>query len=304
VAGHATDEVSVLLRHGAALWDQAAEILSEAAMPDDWIPETGLNASDHMKLTRPISLLLRHARAIETLVQDVANGDPPDVTKLRTVMTETGAAGLRCAPETATQAMGMLLAILLSRLPATSQLITIAADLGAANADTATRRAADQAIDFMLDEIEATDLGAIDLSQAADEITRVSALLDALQQPGPAQRPSRKARAERMRRQIDGACRARFDSDISAQVLTPARSLGPSASDAELMAIETTSRALRRFEGASRELAGGGHYDRVLSKAAESLTEPTANGIATVERARLVEILVGPERAMAVLTAG
>ena len=305
-----TDQQERIFEIGQELWPRAAEILLQADAPPDWAEATGLSADDHRSIASALGILLRQANAIEAMAREARQGNEPDSADIRVCLAAAAEATAEARGVVGAQPVGMLLAILLARLPNAEQLITLAADLAAALGDPSARRAADQAIDLMLDGIEAgLDTGGRggqhpDLAQAAVEQRQIAALLGALEGSGPASRPGRKQRAARLRQQADTAARARFRTDMASRVLAPAAMLSTEASDGDVVAIERTARDLHRFERASRALGGTDSYDRMLKEAAQALAASNAVISNRTDVARLVEIVQGPEAALAVLRGG
>ena len=232
---------------------------------------------------------------IELMAQQAARGHGPTAATLLACL---GSAIEQTAPNTGTsaaQSIGMLVAVLIARLPGVEQILTAAGDLSNALANPAPRAAADLAIDFVLDSIEASVGTQQDLTNAAGELTRLALLLDTLEQPGPASRPTRKARAVQLRRDIDRTCRARFETEVSQRLLDRTGQLTAQASDSVITGLEATALELRRFEAAARPFGSVPHYERMLRDCASSLTNTAPRDANPVDVARLVEILQGPE---------
>jgi len=242
------------LEIGSELWPRAAEILLQADAPKDWTAATGLPLEDHRSIASALGILLQQGSTIEAMVRDARLGAQPDSDSIRACLAAAAEAAGEARGIVGAQPVGMLLAILLARLPSAELLITLAADLAAALGDPSARRAADQAIDLILDGIEAgLETGGRggqhpDLAQAAVEQRQIAALLDALDGSGPASRPGRKQRAARLRHQADTASRARFRTDMASRVLAPVAMLSADATDSDVMAIERTARDLHRFQ--------------------------------------------------------
>jgi hypothetical protein len=216
-----------------------------------------------------------------------------------------------------------LVVIVLAQLKLTERLLVAATEFCGGHADAAGRRAADQAIDFMLDAVEyaaehgpeaqaralasrhapviaASDEGlAPALPAASAQLRRIVTLLDAIEAHGPAQRPSKRARADALRKAMDAMCRARFEQEASDHVLAAAMLANSATSMADLQATEAAMRELRVFENVARRLGGPDHYERVLRKAAGQIAALQAAPL--IDRVRLVEILAGPEAALALL---
>jgi hypothetical protein len=295
IEGTMRDDDAAVLRLGKLLWPRAAELLAKAPMPANWAAATGLTEADYTDLARSLAVVLREASAIELMAQQAARGHGPAAAPILACL---GNAVEQLAPDTgahAAQSIGMLVAVLIARLPGVEQILTSAGDLSNALANPAPRAAADLAIDFVLDSIEASVGTQQDLTNAAGELTRLALLLDTLEQPGPASRPTRKARAVQLRRDIDRTCRARFETEVSQRLLDRTGQLTAQASDSVITGLEATALELRRFEAAARPFGSVPHYERVLRDCARSLTDGAPEDANPVDVARLVEILQGPE---------
>ena len=289
--GRGAEDAHAVLAAGTRLWPMAAALLAGAAAPPGWSEETGLAASDHAALAGAIAALLGPAAEIEAAALRSLAGEPPDNAFIRQCLAEAAAAGPLLA--------GMLLFILLARLPVSDGLLGVAGDLSVGHADAAIRDAADKAIDLMLEEVAAGPLGDPDLTEVARETARIADLLDALERPGPANRPARRSKVAALRREVAETCRARFGADMAARILQPVAAAEPT--DAEVETMEQAARELHRFEQVARRIGGGDHYARALRSTEAALR--AAPGALT-DRARLVEILLGPDAAMAMLAAG
>jgi hypothetical protein len=186
---------------------------------------------------------------------------------------------------------GALLAVLVARLPEALVLIEPTPSQPVRSAAQA-----EPAIDFLLDRLEALAQPGPGPTDATAAVQRAAALLDALEAPGPGQRPSRKPRTEQLRRRLDERCRTRFADNLTRQVLAP---LAEAAAQDEMESLEEAVRGLRRLDIAGRQLGGDEHYDRLLRAAARQIAEAEQGSL--IERARLVEILVGSEAALTLL---
>ena len=280
--GHVGD-AAVVERAGALLWPAAAAVLDRAGPPPGWAEATGLGGAEHAAIARCAAGVLAEATWIQASLRASAEGLGPDPDDMRI--------WLEAAMTRHPEPPGALLAVLMVQLPGAVALI-------APSPSQPLRSAAhaEPAIDFLLDRLETLPRPLADPAEAATDIHRATALLDELDAPGPGQRPSRKPRTERLRHLLDERCQARFADDLACQVLAP---LAEAAAQDDLAALEQPARDLRRLEAAGRRLGGGEHYERLLRAAARKIGE--AGPDQTVERGRLVEILAGPEAALALL---
>ncbi len=303
--GTMSDDHLALLRAGRLLWPRAAAIFAQAPMPPEWPGMTGLGLADFTATVRPLAVLLGEAVCIEELVQ-IGAGDEDFSRKamrrcLARAMMTVSTLPERGDAAVAGRCLGMLLAVCLERLPNQQIPLLAAGDLTSRGHDPAPRIAADAAIDASLDQAQAR-LADPSVAFSMEDVHRLAMLLETLDQPGPAGRPARKPRVTALRRALDSHCRARFEAEISTSLLPGIAGLGTANSASSLAALEEVARDLRRLEAVGRSLGSQAHFDRALSDCARAVP-----GLATAARpidlARVVEILQGPEAALAVLEA-
>jgi hypothetical protein len=281
---------AILRRAGEIAWPAAAPVLEQGQMPPAWTAQTGLNAADHASISRSVATVLRAACGIEALVDAAASGLAPDPRNLVASLTSADGAG----PD----GMALLLAVLLHRLPPDATLPQLATQVAAAQSDVAGRAALDNACDFLLGGFDPEAIEQRGLRAAADQIERVASLLEGFDAPGPAHRPSRRGQAEQLRRTMDRACRRRFAAELRDRVLGPAVALTAQTTQAEVAALEQAARELRALVNAGERVGAPEHYDAALRSAMAKLSAAPAP---LPDRARLVEILLGPDAALAAL---
>jgi hypothetical protein len=286
---------AVVARLGARLWPRAAEILMQPGPAPDWACLTGLNAIDQAAIAMPLAALFSEAGSIEVMAHEAASGLPISPARLRACIGRAESWMAAYGP-TKGSSLAMLMAVLLSRMPVPDDVLVAASDLAQAHSNLAARQAADLAIDMVLGTAEAALLQQADLVTASADLSRLAVLLDTLERPGPASRPTRKAAIVQLRRDIDARCRARFTQDL-ANCLQTAALLDRPAPDIDIATLESTARDLRRFEAASRAFGGGASYEKALGAASRTLVHP-ASRQAPIDVARLLEILDGPEAAL------
>ena len=283
IRGGHTGDMALVLRAGTVLWPAAAAVLERAGAPAGWSTATGLSTAEHAAIARCAACVLAEGVWIHTRMRDFAEGLGPDPDELRVWL--EAAMCRRAEPS------GALMAVLMARLPGAASLI------GPAGAQPARGVGpTEQVIDFLLDRLQAVPPHGADPAETSIAVQRAVTLLDMLDAPGPGQRPSRKPRVEQLRRMLDEGCRARFTEDLARQVLAP---MADTAAPGEMTSLEEAARGLRRLETAGRQLGSGEQYDRMLRAAARSIGETGQRSL--VERARLVEILAGPDAALALL---
>ena len=196
----------------------------------------------------------------------------------------------------------MMVVLLMESLPRSLQLVGLADKLAARQDSPAGRALTDNAVEFALDSLDDAPLRGPNLAQATRHIRRVVIMLNDLD-GNAGHRPVRRTRIERIRRKLDAACRKRLATELSAGLLAPAAALA-SAGEAEIAALEVTAHTLRRFGAIARQICGADPYDAQMRRAAEVLRPGAAEDAAVRgARVRLVESLLGPDAAVAVLKA-
>ena len=283
IRGGYADDAALVMRAGTLLWPAAAAVLDQARPPAEWNEATGLGPADHTTIARCAACVLSEAVWIQATLRACAEGMCPDADELHL--------WLEAATSRHPGPPGALLAVLMARMPGAVALIGTAGSQPGSGA-----RHAEAAIDFLLERLETSVNPGPDPTDPAAALHCAAALLDGLEAPGPGQRPSRKPRIERLRRALDQRCQARFTENLDSQVLAP---LADAVAQGEVATLEEPARRLRRLETAGRRLGSGDHYERMLHAAARQIGEGEPGSL--VERARLVEILAGPDAALALL---
>jgi hypothetical protein len=106
-----------------------------------------------------------------------------------------------------------------------------------------------------------------------------------------------------IRREANFFCQRSFNRAVE-HMLTFAETATPDRLKDDVVAgLEVTARDLRRLEAVGRTLGADDQYDAILASASASVRD-TQGGLSLVERVHLIEILSGPEAAMALLTGG
>ncbi len=270
---------------GAGLWPQAAAVLGQATVPPAWASASGLSDADFAPLAAALAAVLAEAPAVELLA--TARRLPQDAA-IRAVMAR--------AEKLGAQAAATMTAVLLARLPTPGQVLTLAG-----NADG--NRPAERAVDHTLSRLQATvAAGAAedgDITEAALDAARVAAMLDGMQHEGS---PERRRQLDHIRRRADGLCVARFVRAAAVTMARAAALAGTGGGDAAVTELEAAARGLRRLETAGRRLGSADRYETMLNDIALSVKAPDS-GFGLADRVRLVEILAGPDEALALLAA-
>ena len=294
IKGHSIQDAATVAQAGERLWPQAGRILSDVPPPVRW-NHTGLPLAAYPPMARRIGAVLSRLDALETLVIDAGLGRAP-------IDPDCVLAILRLASEQEPEAQPMMTTLLLARLPQASRMLGASTGEHGSRDDTTLREAGDQAMAVLLDQLEApgtmaTQLGRGDLVQSADQVRRWALLLREAEAIGPREQ---QARLRLLRRRLDEACRARFAAGLVADLV--GKLVAPAPDPAMIDAWEHTARGLRAFETEARGLGGGSAYDALLREAADTVRDlPVRGAMRPVTRVRLVEILTGPESALAMV---
>ena len=294
IAGKSNPDTDLIARLGRSLWPKAARILAAAKMPDTWAT-TRLNEAAYHALANIIAALLAQAALLDTVCAETADGLlPPRPDVIARMLGQTMAASPPALP--------MLIALLLTRLPQATALILpkyLGPEAGAICA------ALDQAADRLLRQLAQKDgtevrVAAGTLADAGAEVTRIVTLLDQLRAGIVSNR--RRDQMQSIRERLDASCKARFTAGLQDEVLTPMHDLGSRPAAGVVPAIETAARGLRILEMAARTVGSGAVYDRLLAEAAQAVkADVMRDKLTLVDRVRLVEILQGPDAALAML---
>jgi hypothetical protein len=248
-------------------------------------------------LARRVGAVLRQAPVLRELVAEAEAG----IASSRLEAVQGMLADVRAAcPE----ALTMLVTLLLARLPQlTPVLAKIDPELGL-QGELMLRQASQDATEVLLAGLEAdggleATVSGVELEDAAQEVRRTVTLLRQLAERTDV--PQMRAREHAIRQRLDAGCRQRFAHAMTTEFLPLLRQ--PLAGG-DGGALEATARHLRELESEARVLGGGDAYDAQLREAAASVRAGGAADMSLAERVRLVEILEGPEAAMALLRQG
>jgi hypothetical protein len=296
IAGRGMHDLTTITDAGAQLWPRAADILTQAPKPVGW-SETGLNDIVYPPLARRIGAVLAQLPTLHELMAEADAGIVPP-------RLEPVCAMLQGVVAQYEDALPTMLALLLARLPqATATLPTIASRLGP-RTEHVLQVAGDQAMEVLLQRMDGSagnesPLAVVSLAEAAGEARRFVTLLRELDATAT---PERHQRLKTIRARLDAACRAQFAHGLSSEFLTPLQRLEKGSDDAAAGRLETVARHLRELEAEARAIGGGGSYDALLRQAASAVTVRDV-GLDLADQVRLVEILSGPEAALALLKA-
>lgn len=294
IEGRTTGDPDVVEAAGALLWPAAAAILMEAANPPPGWDTTGLAHHFYRPLALRGGALLSQAARLLRLETDAALGSVPlEFKTLHALLTETAAFDSGIQP--------MAIALLFARLPEAAPILSKMAQALGFRGEAMLRQAGEVAATILLDQMEAPGgaearLGGRDLTEASITVHRLVSLLSVLD--GGAMEPARRERLRGLRRRIHAGCLSLFTGHLSSEFLEPLRAAGPY----EAWALEAAARDLRALETEARRMGGGGDYDLLLNSAAGTVRDAAARGgLSQMNSLRLMELLAGPDTALAML---
>jgi hypothetical protein len=138
------------------------------------------------------------------------------------------------------------------------------------------------------------------LSDAGAATSQIKTLLSNLD--GSTNKPQRREQLRTIRQRLDASCKDRFTAGLEQDLLSPLQSLDQSPDHATMLRLETAARSLRVLELEARTVGSGSTYDLLLRRASEVIKGSAAGGhLALVDQIRLVELLAGPEAALAMM---
>ena len=275
-------EREMLTAAAMSLWPEAAAVLDALDLPLDWHDATGLAARDFPLVAGAAVAVLHEAPVIERLAR---KRDRIEDGEIWPVLSRSKARG--------PVALDTVVSVLLARLPVPAQVAALATE--ASGGDRATGRAIDRLASSL-----STAVDGADLREAAVEANRVAALLDALAEGAPAER---RARLDQARRDADALARRSVGQAVGQAVTMAQSAMTASFDDGAIATMEAFARDLRRLETAARKLGSGDFYDAQLAAAAAAMQDIQGD-LGLADRVRLVEILAGPEQALALLRTG
>jgi hypothetical protein len=297
-ASRLSDDTAAIAEASQLLWPAAAEVLKRIPIPHDWTA-AGLPTSAYPQLVASIAFLLEHALTLQQLTDDAERDKRAALATIQTL--------LEVSSTVSPWTRAMLLALLLARLPQGELLREVLFRF--TNLSSQGGRAVlDCAVNFVLEGLETRGgtegpLAAVELSQAADEIARLTTLLNELATHHGAT-PDRRRRVEELRRSVNESCRRRFEKGLTRELIEPLRALPEDIDPMVITAFEDTARDLRRLEFAVRQVGDASHYDVLLRSTTRAIKEQIHSPTLTLaDRVRLVELLAGPEEALAMLKA-
>ena len=292
ISGASTGQGALVRQAGALLWPEAAATLRglAAELPPGLAAEwgtQGLPAAELAHLLTALSSILDAALALH------------DHDHAAVRLTDTDLAGMLAETEKhGPRAWGMMLGLLTIRVPHAS-----AALFAAAQKVPVRRKQAEAAAEAALAWLENETAGQVESvpANAASELRRQASLVESLsdQLGDPAQR----RRLAEARAALLAGSLHRFETALQDRVTATLLALPEDrmARDAALDSTEDAARTLRAFELETRRLGGGPKFDSLVRSVQATLQQ--VDGMSVMDRARLAEILAGPEAAVRMLEA-
>ena len=260
---------------GFRLWPAAAAVTKDMGQPAEWRQQTGLPDDAWTQIREAIALVLSLARQIETILD--TGGDEIE---LRLFLADNRACDER--------AFAVLIRILLARHPIPSVVLGAVANFR----DRQTTRATDLAIGSIMEGAPFALRGIVDgnAALAATEAVQLAVMLDAFE------RPEMRDRVRQLRIKALDACQSRLARCITEDVVASVRGAAD-GSICSIVAAEKGARDALRLEKAARALGGHQQVHQLLQRAANDIVGLVSDEVDAVDRLRLVELLLGPERA-------
>ena len=296
IAGYTDADTDLIARVGRLCWPAAAQVLAGIGVPASW-EATGLGEARWRPLADAVAVLLAQAIALDTLCAETAHGLlPPRPEAVLGMLSRVLAAHPAALP--------MLITLLLFQLPVTAALIL---EICAGPDAKAIQAAMNEATDQLLRQLDKEEGIArlVATGNLFDVAAAVSRLVTLFTQIEAAEATPRRRQALRtVRQQLDSGCKARFEVELGEALLAPLQVLAGLAETGTIAELEATARGLRVLETEARCVGNGAAYDGLLEKAAATIKGGAMRDrLAPVDQIRLVEILVGPDAALAMLDA-
>jgi hypothetical protein len=273
--GALATDADTVVAVGGQLWPAAAPIIAKLGAPNNWRGQTGLPEAEWFELRDSVAAILARAVQIEAVVADM--GGDNTLERL-----------LASASSCRTPALVRLMRILLARHPRPGEVIALLSHFH----EPAWRVAVEATLNNVAEAgFDLFERSAGESSEAAAaRAMQLAAMLEAVDTP------ARHRAVQDVRTKVSAACQERLASvlqDGLVGTLVTARSRD------DVFALERSARNAAKLEAASRALDPQSRAHALLRTAAATVAGVRAEGLDEVDRIRLIEILVGPEEAVA-----
>ncbi len=175
-------------------------------------------------------------------------------------------------------------------------------ELGANHSVLGLRKATEQATELLLDRLEnsAAIVPHKDLAAFAGSLQRVATLLGELDQDMTPRVHRDQIRTLRSR--LDRDCQIRLQAGVAHDFLARMQASIADWTEPGAETLEETARTLRVLEIAGRSLGAQAAYQAIMTPAADAIEAmPADTAVPLADRVRLLEILAGSDRALALL---
>jgi uncharacterized protein YjgD (DUF1641 family) len=297
IEGQDLNSIDAIADAGAVLWPAAAKALANSSVPARWTERTSLPDAAYAKLSRDVAAVMAQVLKLRNLTYEMRHGGALDLDSLQAMLAQVH--------KIEKTALGMMMAVLLSGIPEAVPTVQRAASEAAARGDLTMKAALEQAKSTLLDRLEMDGAAEaiVGRERAKDvpaEVDRLGCLLQGLRTDAS---PAHRGRVDGLLQRLDASCATRFTAGLSADFVRRLASMDAKSETAEFVMLEEAARALVRMAHEARKIGNRETYDGQLRQtAAAVMAMPPDGALSTVDRARLVELLVGSEEAWAMLS--
>ena len=277
-----------IMELAVAIWPRAAALLASNPAPPHWTEATGLPASDFAPLANRIAAVLNVAADIQLLA--LRRQAPPE-DAIRTILGRTASRGVN--------ELAAVVAVLLAVAAGSGRIIALATEAAGSDPALAVDRAVEHTLDTLQNAADMETLIGTSIIQATEDAARLTGTLFEIE-ISAATRPERKHRIDRLRQDAHHLCLARFEAALHQELLAKVAALHACPDDKTVESFEHTARSLRRLASNGGTLGGGERYDAALRDSVWPFQQE-ASHLSFADRARLIEILVGAEKTLALI---
>jgi hypothetical protein len=281
IADQNVDNDAVIAEAGPMLWNEAGKIIAEMITCPEWDRETSLPDPTWREIRTTFSGAM-------FIAERIWGDDPPG---LRTELDVLEL--LRDVEENMRSAMPAILSLLLSLNHSTSLVLA-----AAARHSNVTNAMSNAAVAQAVEEISNTAVAKIGrgiLQDAPAEASRIETFLRAVERRGHISRDQ----VKRARRETATQCADRLDRAV-VEEFSPAMMSGV-FTDQDVAKVESIARSIRDLELSGRTLSADPRFEASMITTWALLANSDNRNFEAADRARVAEIIFGPDRAESVL---
>jgi hypothetical protein len=297
IAGRTTHDHRVIAEAGPMLWAAAADTLPQAAAPAHWQEATGLPLALFSTIAGDAAAAFGQVLTIQTWRAEAETGNAVRTTAMQNMLLVVN----HRRPE----ALSVVIALVLARLPqAVGALRRAIAEIGGRLA-VAMRAALEIAAIDLVERLEApssieTAILATHIQDAGLEVLRLMRLMACA--VGDDATTAWRRRINGLRQRLDASCRLRFKLGLETDFLKILEDPASQPDAALLNRLEAAARGLRELAEEATNVGSAALYTELLRETTDAIKAVGVNGNFTVaDKARLVEILAGPDEAWTLL---